>query len=91
LARQAAGWDPASAEWIRLAAPMHDIGKAGIPDAILQKPSRLAPEEVLVVQTHPSLGARMLAGSASPVLRMAAEIALGHHERWDGRGRVAGA
>ena len=65
---------------------MHDIGKIGIPDAILRKPGKLTPEEYAIMQTHTVLGARMLAGSDSPMLKMAEQIALNHHERWDGRG-----
>ena len=80
------GWDKDACERIRLAAPMHDIGKIGIPDAILCKPGKLTPEEMTVMQTHTILGAEMLADSDSDVLRTAAEIALSHHERWDGRG-----
>jgi putative two-component system response regulator len=83
---KAAGWSDAEAENIRLAAPMHDIGKIGIPDAILRKPGKLTPEEYAIMQTHTVLGARMLAGSDSPMLKMAEQIALNHHERWDGRG-----
>jgi putative two-component system response regulator len=84
------GWDPERVEQIRLAAPMHDIGKIAIPDVILCKPGKLTHKEVAVMQTHAQLGARLLAGSQSPVLRMACEIALGHHERWDGDGYPSG-
>ena len=84
------GWDRERVEQIRLAAPMHDIGKIGIPDAILCKPGKLTPDEFAVMQTHAQLGAKLLAGSQSPVLRMAHEIALGHHERWDGSGYPSG-
>ncbi len=84
------GWDRERVEQIRLAAPMHDIGKIGIPDAVLCKPGKLTPDEFAAMQTHAQLGARLLAGSHSPVLRMAYEIALGHHERWDGKGYPSG-
>jgi putative two-component system response regulator len=69
-----------------MAAPMHDVGKIGIPDAILKKPGKLTPEEFEVMKEHTLIGARMLAGSASPVLQLAESIALCHHERWDGAG-----
>jgi putative two-component system response regulator len=85
-----AGWDAASVELLRLAAPMHDVGKIGIPDAILRKPGPLTPDEMEVLKTHTVLGAKMLAGSSSPVLRLAQDIALCHHERWDGSGYPAG-
>jgi putative two-component system response regulator len=84
------GWDPERVEQIRLAAPMHDIGKIAIPDAILCKPGKLTSAEFAVMKTHAALGARLLAGSQSPVLRMAHQIALGHHERWDGSGYPSG-
>ena len=85
LAR-AAGWSATESETIRLAAPMHDVGKIGIPDAILCKPGKLSPAEFEIMKTHTIIGANMLAGSGVPMLRMAQEIALGHHERWDGEG-----
>jgi putative two-component system response regulator len=85
LAR-AAGWSPAEAERIRLAAPMHDIGKIGLPDAILRKQGSLTPHERSVMQRHTITGAALLAGSNSPVLYMAREIAMCHHEHWDGSG-----
>jgi response regulator RpfG family c-di-GMP phosphodiesterase len=82
----AAGWDAERVDQIRLAAPMHDVGKIGIPDAILQKPGKLTPEETAVLRTHSLIGANMLSGSMSPVLQMAVDIAMYHHERWDGAG-----
>ncbi len=83
---KAMGWSAAEAEVIRLAAPMHDVGKIGIPDAILRKPGKLTPEEFEVMKTHTFIGAQMLADSNVPMLQMAREIALNHHERWDGQG-----
>lgn len=71
---------------LRQAAPLHDIGKIAIPDAILLKPSKLTPEEFDEIKRHPEVGAAILAGSRSHVLRMAEEIALTHHEWWDGSG-----
>jgi len=85
-----AGWPGSRVELIRLAAPMHDIGKIGIPDAILRKPAALQPEEMAVLRAHTVLGARMLAGSTSPVFVLAQEIAMHHHERWDGSGYPEG-
>jgi putative two-component system response regulator len=82
----AAGWSAAEAEVIRQAAPMHDVGKIGIPDAVLRKPGKLSFEEFEVMKTHAAIGGEMLAGSDVPVLQMARQIALGHHERWDGQG-----
>ena len=89
LAR-AAGWFGDDVETIRQAAPMHDIGKIGIPDAILQKPGKLTPEEFAVMKTHTRIGADILSGSQSPMLQMARDIALNHHERWDGKGYPRG-
>jgi response regulator RpfG family c-di-GMP phosphodiesterase/signal transduction histidine kinase len=75
---------------IRDAAPLHDIGKIGLPDHILLKPGRLTPEERAAMQRHVEIGARILAPARSPVLRAAAEIARTHHEHWDGNGYLAG-
>ena len=71
---------------IRHAAPLHDIGKAGLGDALLRKPGILTPEERREMEDHTRIGHAMLRGSRSRVFRMAAEIALTHHERWDGSG-----
>jgi len=86
----AAGWSTAEAEQLRMAAPMHDVGKIGIPDAILKKPGKLAPQEFERMKQHTIIGARMLAGSSSPILQLAEKIALSHHERWDGAGYPQG-
>jgi putative two-component system response regulator len=87
---KAVGWSDAEAENIRLAAPMHDIGKIGIPDAILCKPGPLTPEELQIMRKHAVIGAKILTASASPMLQMAEEIAIKHHEHWDGGGYPAG-
>lgn len=71
------------------AAPLHDLGNIQIPDAILHKPGRLSLDEWKVVRDHPIAGARMLAGASNPMVVLAAEIALNHHERWDGSGYPA--
>ncbi len=84
------GWVGDELEAIRQAAPMHDIGKIGIPDAILRKPGKLTPEEFEVMKTHTVIGAEIFAGSRVPMLQMAREIALNHHERWDGKGYPRG-
>jgi putative two-component system response regulator len=73
---------------IRRAAPLHDVGKIGIPDAILLKLGKLTPSEFELVKTHTTIGARILSGSRFPILRLAEEIAFSHHERWDGNGYV---
>jgi HD-GYP domain-containing protein (c-di-GMP phosphodiesterase class II) len=86
----AAGWSASDAEVLRLAAPMHDVGKIGIPDAVLQKPGKLTAEEYEVMKTHSQIGAGMLEGSHSDILAMARDIALCHHERWDGTGYPIG-
>ncbi len=80
------GLDEAFVDQIFFASPMHDIGKIGIPDHILLKPGGLAPDEWEVMKGHVSMGAKILGNSKSPYLRMGAEIALNHHERWDGGG-----
>jgi putative two-component system response regulator len=86
----AAGWSDAAIECIRMAAPMHDLGKVGIADAILQRAGPLTTAEFEIMKTHTRIGADILAGSSNPVLRMAHEIALTHHERWDGSGYPGG-
>ncbi|TMV47004.1 response regulator [Paenibacillus mesophilus] len=80
------GLPESEAELIRLAAPLHDIGKIGIPDQILLKPGRFTDEEFEHMKTHTSIGASILEGSLFPVLQVARVIALTHHERWDGCG-----
>jgi putative two-component system response regulator len=86
----AAGWSANEAEVLRMAAPMHDVGKIGVPDAILQKPGKLTPQEYEVMKTHTTIGAKMLEGSQSAILNLAADVALNHHERWDGKGYPRG-
>lgn len=71
---------------LRLAAPLHDLGKIGIPDSILLAPRRLTPDEFEEMKTHTSIGSQILAGSSSNLLQLAERIAKTHHERWDGRG-----
>lgn len=72
------------------AAPMHDIGKVGIPDHILLKPGKLTPEEFAIMKTHAMLGYQILAGSQSEIVQNGAEIALAHHEKFDGSGYPQG-
>jgi putative two-component system response regulator len=84
------GLDEDVIEILLRAAPLHDVGKIGIPDAILLKPEGLTREEFAVIRTHTTIGERILANSHAPVLRMAAVIAASHHERWDGAGYPAG-
>jgi putative two-component system response regulator len=71
---------------LRRAAPLHDIGKIGIPDAILLKPGALDSSEFDLMKSHTMIGHQILTGSASRILQLSAEIALSHHERWDGKG-----
>jgi putative two-component system response regulator len=78
------------ADLIAAGAPMHDIGKIGIPDAILLKEGPLDEREWVIMKTHPTRGASLLDADVSPVLRAAKEIALTHHERWDGSGYPRG-
>jgi response regulator RpfG family c-di-GMP phosphodiesterase len=80
------GLNDQDAEAYRFAAPLHDIGKIGIPDSILNKPGRHTPEEAAIMRTHAEIGHRMLKDAKRPLLRLAAEIALTHHENWDGSG-----
>ncbi len=82
----ATGMDEREAEMLLTASPMHDIGKIGIPDSILLKPGKLTPEEWEIMKTHASIGASILEGMTSDLMRMAHEIALNHHEKWDGSG-----
>lgn len=80
------GFSDEQANLLRLAAPIHDIGKIGIPDTILNKPGALTPAEFEIIKTHTQLGYEMLRKSARPLLKTAALIALQHHEHWDGQG-----
>lgn len=80
------GLDEEFVDRIFVGSPMHDIGKIGIPDHILLKPGGLTPEEREIMRDHVLMGAKILGSSKSPYLKMGAEIALDHHERWDGGG-----
>lgn len=82
----ACGFSPDMAEDLLNAAPMHDIGKIGIPDSILRKPGKLTPEEYAIMQRHPLIGAEILGESDSRLLQLARSVALYHHEKWDGTG-----
>jgi len=84
------GWDATDAHLIFDAAPLHDLGKVGVPDAVLQKPGALDDNEWKLIKLHPSIGANLLHHPSSLLLRMAREIALGHHENWDGTGYPLG-
>jgi len=83
---EACGWERDRVEDLQVAAMMHDAGKIGIPDSILLKPGRLSEPERAVMQGHALIGARILEGSEAAVLHMAREVALYHHEWWDGSG-----
>lgn len=83
---RAAGMDNAQCDLLLHAAPMHDIGKIGIPDHILLKPGRFEADEWTIMQTHAQIGADILAGDDSDLMQMAHEIALTHHEKWNGSG-----
>lgn len=80
------GMGEQQAELLRQAAPMHDVGKIGIPDAILLKPGRLTPDEFDHMKQHATIGAQILANSSSPLLQLAHKLAIEHHEKWDGSG-----
>ena len=80
------GWSTEAADRLELASPMHDTGKLGIPHAILRKPGPLDEDEWVVMRTHPAIGCAILSQSKAPVFQLAAEIALRHHEKWDGSG-----
>ncbi|HTU77398.1 MAG TPA: HD domain-containing phosphohydrolase [Solirubrobacteraceae bacterium] len=84
------GMDAEFCERLRHAAPLHDVGKVAIPDAILLKPGPLTPEERAIVETHAEEGHRLVRGSSSSILDMAATIALSHQEKWDGGGYPRG-
>jgi len=84
------GAPAAFSELILAAAPMHDIGKIGIPDRILLKPGKLDDEEWAVMRQHPRMGADIIGDDPSPLLQMARRIALEHHEKWDGSGYPQG-
>lgn len=75
---------------VRYASPMHDVGKVGIPDTILFKPGQLTPDERKVIERHTQIGAEVLGDAMEPILTTAREIALFHHERWDGQGYPKG-
>ncbi|MBF0310792.1 MAG: response regulator, partial [Magnetococcales bacterium] len=83
---RAVGLSGESQELLLNAAPMHDVGKIGIPDTILLKPGKLLPEEFAIMKTHAILGGQLLSNEPSLLLRTAHQIALAHHEKWDGTG-----
>ena len=87
---KAIGLSPAECETLLHAAPMHDIGKVGVPDSILHKPGPLDDVERDRMRLHTKVGAEILSGSHSPIVQMAEEIAMTHHERWDGSGYPLG-
>lgn len=86
----ASGMTEGDAELLHIAAPMHDIGKIGIPDAILLKPGKLTDEEREVMKTHSLIGAEILGEHEWPLMQMARIVALTHHEKWDGTGYPRG-
>ena len=81
-----AGLSEERAHLLRMASPMHDVGKIGIPDSILFKPGKLTDEEFSIIKTHTVIGHSILKGSPRRIMRTAATIALQHHEHWDGGG-----
>lgn len=75
---------------LMLSAPMHDVGKIGIPDSILQKPGKLTDEEWVIMKSHSVMGAKILEGSSSDIINLAEILAQGHHEKWNGKGYPEG-
>jgi response regulator RpfG family c-di-GMP phosphodiesterase len=90
LIAQELSHDTQFCDMIYLAAPMHDIGKVGIPDKVLLKPGKLTPEEWEVMKTHTTIGYDVLKDSSSSLLRMGADIAHSHHEKYNGQGYPLG-
>jgi putative two-component system response regulator len=86
LIAKSLGWSPHDCDLMLNASPMHDVGKIGIPDFILLKPGKLEPSEWQIMKNHAIIGADILSGCDSDILVMGREIALGHHEKWDGSG-----
>jgi putative two-component system response regulator len=86
LLAKSLGWNEVDCELMLHASPMHDVGKIGIPDAILLKPGKFEPDEWEIMKTHATIGADILEDNSSDLLRLAREIALSHHEKWDGSG-----
>jgi len=84
------GLGEAEAELLTMASPMHDIGKVGIPDSILNKPGKLTSDEFVIMKTHAELGYKMLKNSNKEILKAAAIVANEHHEKWDGSGYPKG-
>lgn len=84
------GFSAKETELLYLAAPLHDIGKMGIPDSILTKPGKLTPEEFEIIKTHTTLGEKLLKDSPSEIMQVGARIAISHHERFDGTGYPKG-
>ncbi|MFT4925784.1 MAG: putative two-component system response regulator [Phenylobacterium sp.] len=87
---RASCWHVVRARQLQFAAPMHDTGKIGIADAILKKPGKLNADEWVTMKTHPQIGFDILSKSTAPLFKMAAEIALFHHEKWNGSGYPMG-
>lgn len=90
LLAKSLGWSEQQCELMLNASPMHDVGKIGIPDAILLKPGKLDAGEWQVMQTHTTVGAELLSDGGSELLELARIIALHHHEKWDGSGYPMG-
>ncbi len=86
LLAQATGMPEAEVQALRIAARLHDVGKIGISDLILLKPGKLTPNEYELIKDHTTIGAQILSGGTSPILKLAEQIAMTHHERWDGNG-----
>lgn len=84
------GFDPIEAETLRMASPLHDVGKVGIPDGILNKPGKLTDAEFEQIKTHTTIGYNMLKESKQPIIQAAAIISLQHHEYWNGGGYPQG-
>jgi len=87
---EALGWPSTKVECLGRAAQLHDIGKIGVPDRVLQKSGPLTPQEWVVMKRHAEIGNRILGGAKSEAMQVAAQIALSHHERWDGTGYPQG-
>jgi putative two-component system response regulator len=90
LIGQLLGFSAGKVEVLQRAAPLHDVGKIGVPDSILLKPGRLSNEEIDLMQRHCGMGSDLLSGGRSEILQLAEGIALSHHEKWDGRGYPLG-